>query len=281
LDQTSLTSRNHGENVLIANIVQPERRDQAADSCYFMGHRPEDGFPVSGKPGSNLQTSALPEFAGEAQRRDAVRRLRSRHRRRQASTCRFGRRSPCVPLNPESHGSAVPLLEQTGTSVTVFGIFKRRSVLDHAERVTLARPDSPVGNNQHTYEENADCWRAPAGAVLGRTSNEQFPQLLNVPNRHISQDAPGPLPVIDNARAWGEKQADRRRVRPGLTGMSQSGRRSSTTGAEATRLDPFVPGNRNLCVEPAALMRATAAARGAAHAEASHHSERRERLWIL
>lgn len=125
----------------------------------------------------------------------------------------------------ESKGGALFVQQRVGRGGKPFRIFKFRSMVSGADRIGSHRTDA--GDSRITR----------VGRIVRKTSLDELPQLWNVLKGDMSLVGPRPDTPKQEADYAPEQWAERHRVRPGITGLSQATLRSSATPEERIRMD--------------------------------------------
>ena len=126
-----------------------------------------------------------------------------------------------------------------GREGRAFACLKFRTMIrdaDQALAALLANDPSARAEWEARHKLKNDPRITPIGAVLRKTSVDEFPQLFNVVRGEMSLVGPRPI-VQDEIRFYGKVIEDYCRVRPGLTGLWQTSGRSDTSYATRVRLD--------------------------------------------
>lgn len=88
----------------------------------------------------------------------------------------------------------------------------------------------------------------PFGGFLRRFSLDEYPQLLNVLKGDISLVGPRPL-LMEYLPLYSKEQAERHRVRPGITGWAQVNGRNAITWEEKFELDVWYVHNQSFLLD--------------------------------
>ncbi len=124
-----------------------------------------------------------------------------------------------------SPGGAFFRQERVGRGGRPFRIWKFRTMVKDAPTI------GPHFTSDH------DPRITPIGRLLRRTSLDELPQLINVLTGDMSLVGPRPN-VFKQREEYSQAEWDARNaVRPGITGLAQSTKRSSATQEERTAMD--------------------------------------------
>lgn len=115
--------------------------------------------------------------------------------------------------------------KRIGLNRKVFNIYKFRSMVIDAEQ---KGGFSTVSGDQRITR---------IGKVLRKTSLDELPQLFNVISGDMSLVGPRPDVPQQSSLYVEEDWVERHKVRPGITGLAQSGLRSSATHEERLAMD--------------------------------------------
>ncbi|GBF06813.1 UDP-phosphate galactosephosphotransferase [Deinococcus aerius] len=153
-----------------------------------------------------------------------------------------------------------PLFVQprVGYGGRLFGTYKFRTMVPNAEAVLQRRlAEDPALRAE--WEANFKLRKDPritrVGAVLRKTSLDEFPQLLNVLLGQMSLVGPRPLPPYHQEQLSGQVQRLRERVHPGMTGLWQVSGRSEAGNLGMERWDPYYVRNWSLWLDMVILLR--------------------------
>lgn len=130
---------------------------------------------------------------------------------------------------------------RVGRHGRIFRCWKIRSMVPDAERILaelIASDPAIAAEWQRNQKLAKDPRITRFGAILRKTSLDELPQLFNVLNGTMSLVGPRPfMPDQQVLYRDGRGDAAYYRVRPGVTGLWQIGRRSSGTFAERVLFD--------------------------------------------
>lgn len=116
-----------------------------------------------------------------------------------------------------------------------FYIYKFRTMVRNAEEILRSRPDL-MEEYQKNFKIENDPRISKIGNFLRKSSLDELPQLVNVLMGHMSLVGPRPI-VVPELEKYGDYQDMYMAMRPGCTGLWQSGGRSATTYEERIALD--------------------------------------------
>ncbi len=130
---------------------------------------------------------------------------------------------------------------RVGQDGRTFRCWKIRTMVPDAERVLkdMIASDPGIAAEWHQNQKLANDPRITRfGAILRKTSLDELPQLFNVLNGTMSLVGPRPF-MPDQQALYGEGRVDAAyyRVRPGITGLWQIGRRNAGSFAERVLFD--------------------------------------------
>jgi lipopolysaccharide/colanic/teichoic acid biosynthesis glycosyltransferase/glycosyltransferase involved in cell wall biosynthesis len=161
-----------------------------------------------------------------------------------------------VLIKLEDGGPVLYRREIVGQEGSRFYALKFRTMLPDAEGYLRAHPDL-----QREYEANIKLRRDPRitriGARLRRTSLDELPQLVNVLRGQMSLVGPRMIHPSEEAR-YGAFAAERRSVRPGITGLWQVSGRQEVSYPQRVALDQQYLRERSLRLDLAILLRTVA-----------------------
>lgn len=154
--------------------------------------------------------------------------------------------------------------ERVGKNGRLFGMFKFRTMVDHAdehihELLDLNEADGPL------FKIADDPRLTGVGKWLRKFSLDEFPQLLNVMTGEMSLVGPRP-PLESETLTYSDQDRRRLEVVPGMTGLWQVSGRSNLAFNEMVRLDVFYIDNWSVTLDLSLLARTLPAiltARGA------------------
>lgn len=130
---------------------------------------------------------------------------------------------------------------RVGQNGSVFRCWKIRTMVPNAEQALrdMIASDPAIANEWGRNQKLSNDPRITrVGAILRKTSLDELPQLFNVLNGSMS--LVGPRPFMPDQQALyrnGRTDAAYYRVRPGITGLWQTGRRNSGSFAERVLFD--------------------------------------------
>ena len=130
-----------------------------------------------------------------------------------------------IAIRLESKGPAIFQQTRVGKAQRPFTMYKFRSMITGADKV------GPY------FTAEGDPRITKIGRILRKTSLDELPQLINVFLGDMSLVGPRPDTPAQEANYSPEDWAERCRVRPGITGLSQAKLRSSATEEERLALD--------------------------------------------
>jgi lipopolysaccharide/colanic/teichoic acid biosynthesis glycosyltransferase len=93
------------------------------------------------------------------------------------------------------------------------------------------------------------------GAFLSKTSLDELPQLVNVLRGEMALVGPRPLPAYHHEQLPTRVRDQRRRMRPGMTGLWQVSGRSDAGHAGMVRWDPYYVRNWSIWLDVVVLVR--------------------------
>ncbi|MGP4110652.1 exopolysaccharide biosynthesis polyprenyl glycosylphosphotransferase [Streptomyces sp. 4N509B] len=136
----------------------------------------------------------------------------------------------------DSPGPALFRQVRVGRHGEPFTMLKYRTMVEDAERI---RPLLETVNDHGggpLFKMRADPRVTRLGRLLRRTSLDELPQLVNVVRGQMSLVGPRP-PLPEEVARYGQVEARRLTVRPGMTGLWQVGGRSELSWDEGLALD--------------------------------------------
>ncbi len=155
-----------------------------------------------------------------------------------------------LAVRRRSPGPILYAHDREGRDGTPFRLYKVRTMVTDGDALLEQRlRDDPAARAEwERYYRLADDPRIAgrAGRLLRRFSIDELPQLYNVVIGDMSLVGPRPLPPFVVAALPPAFAAERRAVRPGLTGPWQVEGRSDTDLAEMERWDRAYLGERSL-----------------------------------
>jgi lipopolysaccharide/colanic/teichoic acid biosynthesis glycosyltransferase len=131
----------------------------------------------------------------------------------------------CVLIRLESRGSPIFTQTRAGLDGKPFQIFKLRTMVNGAER---------IGAGLAVLQGDSRITRM--GGFLRRTSLDELPNLWNVVRGEMSIVGPRPT-LMGQVELYTERQRERLRVRPGISGWAQVNGRASLPWSERIELD--------------------------------------------
>ena len=131
----------------------------------------------------------------------------------------------CILIRIESKGSPLFKQNRVGRGGRVFPIYKLRSM----------RKDAAQKGPYFTSENDPRITKM--GAFVRKTSLDEIPQLFNILCGHMSFIGPRPDVPAQESTYTPEQWKNRHRVRPGITGLSQSTLRSMATHEQRIAMD--------------------------------------------
>ena len=132
----------------------------------------------------------------------------------------------------ESRGHPIYRQLRVGLDGHAFEVLKLRTMVSGAEN---------LGAGLAVDADDARITRV--GALLRRTSIDELPNLVNVLRGEMAVIGPRPTVQIQIDR-YTDRQRERLRVRPGITGWAQVNGRASLPWSERIELDSALPGER-------------------------------------
>lgn len=132
---------------------------------------------------------------------------------------------------------------RVGEGAVPFPILKFRTMRTFGDSYT-------ANGRELTNEERITC----VGRVLRRTSIDELPQLLNILKGEMSLVGPRPaLPY--QVERYTDRQRDRLKVRPGITGLAQVSGRNQLSWSEKIALDLEYVADVSLALDISILLR--------------------------
>ncbi|SPF68205.1 Bacterial sugar transferase [Propionibacterium ruminifibrarum] len=161
-----------------------------------------------------------------------------------------------VPLliRHEDHGPVFFRQTRIGRNGHGFRIWKFRTMRVNADDELQALLSKQGAADKPLFKVDHDPRITRIGAVLRRTSLDEFPQLFNVLDGSMSLVGPRPQ-VPKEVELYDETAARRLLVKPGMTGLWQVNGRSSLTWEEALRFDLFYVENWTLSMDLMILLK--------------------------
>ena len=130
-----------------------------------------------------------------------------------------------VVVRVTSHGPAIYRQQRVGKDGRNFEIYKLRTMVDDAERIS-----GPV------WCLPGDSRITPVGRLLRVFHLDELPQLINVIRGEMSLVGPRPL-LMEYLDLYSDEQMRRHEMRPGLTGLAQVSGRNNQTWEDRLALD--------------------------------------------
>jgi len=149
----------------------------------------------------------------------------------------------CVLIRLESPGSPIFRQERAGLYGRPFAIFKLRTMVTGAERIGAGLAVLP-GDSRITR----------TGAFLRRYSLDELPNLWNVLRGEMSIVGPRPT-LMGQVELYDERQRERLKVLPGITGWAQVNGRASLPWSQRIELDLWYVEHRSLWLDLRILAR--------------------------
>ncbi|MDD2966217.1 MAG: undecaprenyl-phosphate galactose phosphotransferase WbaP [Desulfovibrionaceae bacterium] len=144
-----------------------------------------------------------------------------------------------------SPGSPIYTQKRIGRGGKVFTVYKFRTMVPNADTILqqyLAKNPSLQAEWERDHKLKKDPRIFRVGALLRKTSLDEFPQLWNVLCGDMS--LVGPRPIVEaEIEKYGHVFNDYCRVRPGITGLWQISGRNNTTYQERVQLDRYYVNN--------------------------------------
>jgi Undecaprenyl-phosphate galactose phosphotransferase WbaP len=144
-----------------------------------------------------------------------------------------------------SPGSPIYTQKRIGRGGKVFTVYKFRTMVLNADTILqqyLAKNPSLQAEWERDHKLKKDPRIFRVGALLRKTSLDEFPQLWNVLCGDMS--LVGPRPIVEaEIEKYGHVFNDYCRVRPGITGLWQISGRNNTTYQERVQLDRYYVNN--------------------------------------
>jgi lipopolysaccharide/colanic/teichoic acid biosynthesis glycosyltransferase len=141
-----------------------------------------------------------------------------------------------------SRGPAVFRQRRAGRGGRPFTLYKFRTMRQDAD------PYAPSPRSE------ADARLTRLGKLLRRTSLDELPQFFNVLKGDMSLVGPRPL-YERQAAEWNARQRRRLEVRPGVTGLAQTGGRAQLTLEEKLEMDVRYDEKQSLLLDLRIIMR--------------------------
>ena len=148
-----------------------------------------------------------------------------------------------VAIRLESRGGAIYRQRRVGLHGHEFDVLKLRTMVAGAER---------IGAVLLVADDDERITRV--GALLGRTSLDEPPNLLNVVRGEMSLIGPRPT-VPSQVAHYDERQRGRLAVKPGITGWAQVNGRASLPWSQRIEMDLFYIEHRSLALDLRILVR--------------------------
>jgi len=147
-----------------------------------------------------------------------------------------------IAIKLDSEGPAIFLQDRVGKNGKCFKIFKFRTMVAHTDQ--YAYSPSEAGDKRITN----------VGAILRKTSLDEFPQLLNVLRGEMSLVGPRPeMPFI--VEGYSDWQRQRLKVKPGITGLWQIMGRKDLPLHENIEYDFYYIKNQSLLLDLSILIK--------------------------
>ena len=124
--------------------------------------------------------------------------------------------------------------KRIGRNGKLFKMYKFRSMYVNAPDIRLA--------DGSTYNGEDDPRVTPIGRFMRKTSIDELPQILNILLGHMSLIGPRPDPE-DDMLIYTERQKEKLKVRPGITGYNQAYYRNSVLQDEKFEHDLYYAEN--------------------------------------
>ncbi len=134
-----------------------------------------------------------------------------------------------------SPGSPIFVQERIGQNGRRFRIYKLRSMYRDAEQ-QLEKIANLNDGSGPVFDVRRDPLITPVGRIIRKLSVDELPQLLNVLLGHMSLVGPRP-PLPSETEAYGPREWDGLRVRPGLTCIWQVSGRADLDFDTRTEMD--------------------------------------------
>jgi lipopolysaccharide/colanic/teichoic acid biosynthesis glycosyltransferase len=151
-----------------------------------------------------------------------------------------------LAIRLESPGHPIFRQRRIGKDGRPFDVLKLRTMVDGAEHLGAG-----LAVNEH------DARITRVGALLRRTSLDEFPNLINV--LHGEMSLIGPRPTIPiQVQSYSERQRGRLTVKPGITGWAQVNGRTALPWDERIELDLYYIEHRSLALDLEILARTVA-----------------------
>jgi lipopolysaccharide/colanic/teichoic acid biosynthesis glycosyltransferase len=151
-----------------------------------------------------------------------------------------------LAIRLESSGHPIYRQRRVGKDGRQFDLLKLRTMVDGAER---------MGAGLAINENDPRITRV--GALLRRTSLDELPNLLNVVRGDMSFIGPRPTIPIQ-VEQYTERQLERLRIRPGITGWAQVNGRAALPWSERIELDLYYIEHRSVALDARILWRTLA-----------------------
>lgn len=142
-----------------------------------------------------------------------------------------------ISIKLDSKGPVIFKQQRLGRYGKPFTIYKFRTMVDNAEN---------IGSGIYTSQN--DFRITKVGKVLRKTSMDELPQLFNILKGDMSFIGPRP-PLVDHPyeyNAYNEKQKQRFKILPGITGYAQAFGRNSIRWPERIEMDIYYYKNFSL-----------------------------------
>lgn len=142
-----------------------------------------------------------------------------------------------------SPGSVFFKQKRLGLNGEIFWMLKYRSMIPNAVN---------IGSGMFVEENDERITRV--GKILRKTSIDELPQLFNVLCGDMSLVGPRPAPV-HHLKKYDEKQKNRMKVRPGITGWAQVNGRLALYWPDRIQLDLWYVDNYSLWLDLKILLK--------------------------